>query len=69
MLGPQYAHSPLLPFSDQSDRVPFVLMRDCGEQGDQKWVKVELFEDAVDRAGPIAAVVDPVEGIPPSVHR
>ena len=68
MLSLQYSRSSLLPFSGQPARVPLVLMRGCGEQGDRKWVEVESFEDTVDRTGPITAVVDPVESILPSVH-
>ena len=69
MLGPQNTCSPLLPFSAQPIRVPFVLARDCGEQGDRKWMELELFKDPVDESRSIVAVVDPVESIACSVHR
>ena len=69
MLGLQHTRSPLLPFSGQPVCIPLVLIRDCSEQGDRKRMEVRLFEDAVDEAGSIVAVVDPVEGIACSVYR
>jgi len=61
MLGLAHTRSPLLPFLGQSFRIPLVLTRDCGEQGDRKGMEIELFEDTVDEVGSIVAIVDPVE--------
>ena len=38
-------------------------MCDCREEGDGKWVKVELPEDVVDEIGPFTGLVYPIEGV------
>ena len=50
MHRPQHPRPLSLLFSSQSVRAPFVLMRDCCQQGDRKWMKVQLVQDVVDRS-------------------
>lgn len=52
-----------LPPSDQAVRIPLIFICDSGKQGNQKRIGVKPFNDAVDDAGPVVAVVGAVEGI------